>query len=534
MRGFTTLIAGALIVGAWLVWHTTDATPDSAVVPASARTDGRLDGAFESGQPIGRPPATPARTAAAGISCVVKHLPSGAPASGAVRIGTASFPLVDGRCSVPQGSLASLLQEPPSLIPDALPGPPGTAQRPLRLRVARETSTQVELSAPDGWYVTATLSGMDLPHARVWIGAGSHTRTTSQPPDHDHDHEAAEDLTVDPRSFQPAELIGDRLTPLWIDDADAFVLAVVGPGGVLQETIAPPSAPVGHLVDLGAIDVPAAPGLRITVRSATGSDPDIDRDMHRDDMHRDYDDASFALDYARIPDPATPSFDAALALRHADPDLADFVLHDARLEISTHRPLLLSPLPSDPHAQLSLIAPSGLRAHPVVIALQTGRVTDVILDVAELFPNGTKGVSLRGLVHWVHDGTSVRSGRVEMTRPPRSVHLDQEGRFSIGAVPEGTRASLRLVGFDPEAPDRIERLTVQALQMAGTPDMEIRWKIAPSSVIRARGLPSGAPPLAFALQRHTEDRGFISTNLSRRRRPRTAWTSARSLGTSIG
>ncbi|MCE9670881.1 carboxypeptidase regulatory-like domain-containing protein [Myxococcus stipitatus] len=219
-----------------------------------------------------------------------------------------------------------------------------------------------------------------------------------------------------------ASASGGVLGPQPVPRAERYQVMAWEPDGTFWwESWTPDAVPESGILDMGVLRARRPTGVRVRLEGV--------RPEH----------GAFSLRVARVvaEDPRDVERASELwpLVRHAAPRVAAALEAGTALPLEAERASVLLPLPPDPAVRLWLRAGSGQEAGPVEVPLREGRVEDVVLDVATLFPRGLAStLVLRGRVSW--EGASTPPPGARLLDPEgREVGLSVDGGFVVEGVP---------------------------------------------------------------------------------------------------
>ncbi|HET9449308.1 MAG TPA: carboxypeptidase regulatory-like domain-containing protein [Aggregicoccus sp.] len=228
----------------------------------------------------------------------------------------------------------------------------------------------------------------------------------------------------------PAEDGATRVGPVPVSPAPRYRLVAWAQDGTAWEgDLVAPEGARGTL-DFGALRPLRATGLRVEL---------VGRGAERE---------GYRVRLSRAPRDEQDAARAAAALprvRLLRPELAHALEGEAQLPLRDGS--VYAPLPPDAALRLTLVAPTGREAQPLLVPLHEGRIEHLQLDVERLFPDGEgQRVALEGRV-LLGTGALPPGARLEQLSPPGAeLPLGPEGRFVLEGLPgwAPSRFALRL------------------------------------------------------------------------------------------
>lgn len=302
--------------------------------------------------------------------------------------------------------------------------------------------------------------------------------------------ERSPDDLVNYVSFRPLAPEGGICRPVWVEAAESYL--GVGRSARhwgLWRGAPPPGLAFGATWEAGPLVLAPATGARLLVEVSPRRPV-----------------GELRVKPVRLPD--NREGDAMyLPLRAVDPDLAEAVYGDGRLDLVPGQPLILAPLPPDSAIGFSLEAPTGRAAEPVRVPLRPGEIVEARLEVPDAVAGETRASGrLHGRVA-LAGGSPVEGASVEETRFARvTASTDAAGRFTLEPLPVGEELTLRLSGL----PGQAGRVVYRRVTLEGPGPRDLAWEVEPYRWIRARGVappPSATAeePFAYVLERRATD-----------------------------
>ncbi len=299
---------------------------------------------------------------------------------------------------------------------------------------------------------------------------------------------------------------GGVLGPIPVPPSPRYQVVAWAPDGTFWwGDIVPEDVPTSGVLDGGVLFARRPTGVRVRL---TGARPE----------HGPY---TVRVERTASLDPRDAEHASAVlpVVRHVAPDVASALADGTPLPLPEGGPLMLLPLPADPHVRLWLRSAAGQEGGPVEVPLRDGRVESVVLDVDRLFPGGVRGtVTLHGRL--VLEGTSAPPEGLTLLGPDgRALTLAQDGCFVAPGLPSWTPSQFVAEVASPASgrPVTVARQTFEFMPEPGVAEAQVSWNVTAYRwlVLRVDGFLRGqleearrAPYPVFVLQRWSEGDGW--------------------------